>query len=159
VEEVHRQLAAKIPEQRGTAIVHGDYRLDNVVVADDGTVRAVLDWEICTLGDAMADLGLLMVYWTEPGDPAALVGVTPTAMPGFPRRSELVDWYATASNRQVDDLPYFMAFGYWKLACILQGVYARYAAGAAAGDRTSVDAFATSVVELAERAHDVLAGR
>jgi len=159
VEEVHDQLAASIPAQHGTAIVHGDYRLDNVVVDTAGDVRAVLDWEICTLGDAMADVGLLMVYWTEPGDPAALVGVTPTAMPGFPRRAELIDWYASASGRAVDDLPYYMAFGYWKLACILQGVYARYAAGAAAGDRSSVDAFATSVVELAERARAVLADR
>lgn len=159
VEAVHARLAATVPTQHGSAIVHGDYRLDNVVVGDDGTVRAVLDWEICTLGDPLADLGLLMVYWTEPGDEAALLGVTPTAMPGFPTRGELIDWYAAASGRDVGDLAYYTAFGYWKLACILQGVYARYVGGAAAGDRSSVDGFAHSVVQLAERADAVLDGR
>lgn len=159
VEAVHARLAAAVPEQRGSAIVHGDYRLDNVVVGADGSVRAVLDWEICTLGDPLADLGLLMVYWTEPGDEAALLGVTPTALPGFPTRDQLVSWYAAASGRDVGDLVYFIAFGYWKLACILQGVYARYVGGAAAGDRSSVDGFAASVVQLAERAAAVLDGR
>jgi len=159
VESVHDTLAATVPEQRTTSIVHGDYRLDNVIVADDGTVRAVLDWEICTLGDPMADLGLLMVYWTEPGDTAALAGVSPTALPGFPSRAELVEQYAAVSGRDVSALPYFVAFGYWKLACILQGVYARYVGGAAAGDRSSVDTFATSVVDLARRATDILAER
>jgi aminoglycoside phosphotransferase (APT) family kinase protein len=159
VEEVHDALAAAVPPQRSTAIVHGDYRLDNAMVAPDGRVRAVLDWEICTLGDPLADLGLLMVYWTEPGDEAALAGVTPTAMPGFATRAELIDWYRAATGRSVDDLPYFVAFGYWKLACILQGVVARYVAGAAAGDRSSIDAFDDSVVALATRARDVLAAR
>ena len=159
VEQVHDRLAASVPAQQGTAIVHGDYRLDNVVVGDDGSVRAVLDWEICTLGDALADLGLLMVYWTEPGDPAALAGVTPTAMAGFPSRREIMDRYAGASGRDIGDLDFYVAFGYWKLACILQGVYARYVGGAAAGDRSSVGEFARSVVDLAERASAVLDGR
>ncbi len=159
VEQVHDRLAASVPAQQGTAIVHGDYRLDNVVVGDDGSVLAVLDWEICTLGDALADLGLLMVYWTEPGDDAALAGVTPTAMPGFPSRREIVERYAAASGRDLGALDFYVAFGYWKLACILQGVYARYVGGAAAGDRSSVDAYARSVVDLAERASTVLDGR
>ncbi len=149
---VHQRLAATVPEQLGTSIVHGDYRLDNTVLGDDGTVRAVLDWEICTLGDPLADVGLLMVYWTEPGDTAALTGVAPTALPGFPRRKEVRDRYAAASGRDVGALDFYVAFGYWKLACILQGVYARYVGGAAAGDRSSVDGFATSVVQLAEQA-------
>lgn len=159
VEAAHDTLARTIPEQVGAAIVHGDYRLDNVILDDHGEVLAVLDWEICTLGDPLADLGLLMVYWTEPGDEAALMGVTPTAVPGFPTRAELVERYVAASGRDVADLQYYVAFGYWKLACILQGVYARYAGGASAGDQSSVDGFATSIVELAERANAVLAGR
>jgi aminoglycoside phosphotransferase (APT) family kinase protein len=89
ISSVHDRLAADIPPQVGTAIVHGDYRLDNTVLGSDGTVRAVLDWEICTLGDPLADLGLLMVYWTEAGDEAALLGVTPTTVAGFPRRAEI----------------------------------------------------------------------
>ncbi|HTZ10613.1 MAG TPA: phosphotransferase family protein [Acidimicrobiales bacterium] len=149
---VHERLAAAVPEQRGVSVVHGDYRLDNTVLDTDGTVRAVLDWEICTLGDPLADLGLLMVYWTDPGDEAALVGVTPTTVPGFPDRATMRDRYAAASGRDVAALDYYVAFGYWKLACILQGVYARYVGGAAAGDRSSVDDYGRSVVRLAELA-------
>jgi len=152
VDTVHDQLAARVPPQVGTAIVHGDFRLDNTVLAPDGTVRAVLDWEICTLGDPLADVGLLMVYWTEPEDDAALVGLTPTTAPGFATKAELRARYAEASGRDLEHLDYYVAFGYWKLACIVQGVYARYAGGAAAGDRSSVDGFAHSVVTLAEMA-------
>ncbi len=156
VNAVHDRLAATIPAQRGAAIVHGDFRLDNTVLAPDGSVRAVLDWEICTLGDPLADVGLLMVYWTEPGDDAALVGLTPTTAPGFVTRQEIQDAYASASGRDLEHLGYYTAFGYWKLACIVQGVYARYAGGAAAGDRSSVDGFARSVVTLAEMASRAL---
>jgi aminoglycoside phosphotransferase (APT) family kinase protein len=156
VSQVHDRLAASIPPQRGAAIVHGDYRLDNTVLAPDGTVRAVLDWEICTLGDPLADMGLLMVYWTEAGDEAAIVGVTPTAVPGFPSRQEMQRRYERASGRDLERLNYYVAFGYWKLACILQGVYARYVGGAAAGDRSGVEGFAASVVRLAEMAERTL---
>jgi aminoglycoside phosphotransferase (APT) family kinase protein len=156
VSTVAERLGSDIPPQQGTAIVHGDYRLDNTVLGDDGTVRAVLDWEICTLGDPLADLGLLMVYWTEPGDEAALIGVSPTAAPGFSSRAAVRARYQEASERDLSRLDFYVAFGYWKLACILQGVYARYAGGAAAGDRSSVDGFAHSVVRLAERALETL---
>jgi aminoglycoside phosphotransferase (APT) family kinase protein len=159
VDDVHRRLAADIPPQRASTIVHGDFRLDNTVLGDDGTVRAVLDWEICTLGDPLADVGLLMVYWTEPGDTAALVGVTPTTAPGFPSRAEMRRVYAERSGRDLSDLDYYVAFGYWKLACILQGVYARYVGGAAAGDRSSVEGFRRSVVSLAETARSTLEAR
>ena len=67
VHQVHAQLSAAIPPQQGAAIVHGDYRLDNCMLGDDGSIAAVLDWEICTLGDPLADVGLLWVYWTDPG--------------------------------------------------------------------------------------------
>jgi aminoglycoside phosphotransferase (APT) family kinase protein len=153
---VHDKLAADVPEQQDVAVVHGDFRLDNTVLGDDGSVRAVLDWEICTLGDPLADVGLLMVYWTEPGDVAALVGVTPTTMPGFASRAEVRSWYEARSGRDLSRLDFYVAFGYWKLACILQGVYARYVGGAAAGDRSSVDGFAHSVVTLAEAALSTL---
>jgi len=152
VRAVHDRLAAAVPPQHGVSIVHGDYRLDNTVLGPDGTVRAVLDWEICTLGDPLADLGLLMVYWTDPGDEAALVGVTATTVPGFPDRGTMRARYAAASGRDISSLGFYVAFGYWKLACILQGVYARYVGGAAAGDRSSVDDFGRSVVRLAELA-------
>lgn len=130
VEKVAKLLAERIPAQVGTAIVHGDYRLDNCMLASDGTVAAVLDWEICTLGDPMADLGLLCVYWTDPGDDAVLPQATPTALEGFPTKAEIIERYAAASGRDISELDYYIAFGFWKLTCIIAGVYARYAGGA-----------------------------
>jgi aminoglycoside phosphotransferase (APT) family kinase protein len=153
VDRVHELLATRIPEQQGVAIVHGDYRLDNTVLDDKGNVVAILDWEICTLGDPLADLGLLSVYWAEPEDgDQALIGVAPTTLPGFARRAQLLSRYAEASGRDVSQVPYYRAFGIWKLACILQGVHVRYAGGAAAGDRSGVDQFAAHVGHLGERA-------
>lgn len=153
IDEVHAALASRVPEQQGVAIVHGDYRLDNTVLNAAGDVAAILDWEICTLGDPLADLGLLMVYWAEPGDgSAALVGVAPTALDGFATRAQLLERYAAASGRDVSQVPFYRAFGFWKLACILQGVYVRYAGGAAAGDRSGVDSFAEHVGLLGRQA-------
>jgi aminoglycoside phosphotransferase (APT) family kinase protein len=159
VHAAHDRLAARVPEQSETTIVHGDYRLDNLVIGSDGRVRAVLDWEICTLGDPLADLGLLMVYWTEPGEQEMLAGVTATAVEGIPRRSEMVDRYAEASGRPLGGLDFYIAFGYWKLACILQGVFHRYSGGAAAGDRSSMEGVGTLVCRLATMAIGVLDGR
>jgi aminoglycoside phosphotransferase (APT) family kinase protein len=154
LDEVHRRLAAAVPAQVGPArVVHGDYRLDNVVLSPAGRVLAVLDWELCTLGDPLADLGLLLVYWAEPGDTELPLGTAPTTLPGFPARAELADAYAARSGRAVDELDYYQAFGYWKLAVILEGVYARYAAGAyGQGDDQTWRAFADTVVQLADRA-------
>ena len=107
-----------------------------MVLDDAGGVRAVLDWEICTLGDPMADVGMLMVYWTDPDDAAvALLDGGATTAPGFSRRDQVLAAYADASGRDVSKIDYYAAFGYWKLACILQGVYARYIAGAGVGRR------------------------
>ncbi|HLH27264.1 MAG TPA: phosphotransferase family protein, partial [Acidimicrobiales bacterium] len=152
VDRVHELLCARIPEQQATAIVHGDYRLDNTVLDDAGEVLAILDWEICTLGDPLADLGLLLVYWAEPGDEASLVGVAPTTLPGFCTRAELLDRYARSSGLDVSGIAYYRAFGFWKLACILQGVHVRYASGAPAGDRSGAESFADHVGRLGERA-------
>ena len=155
VDEVHDFLSARIPEQGPASIVHGDYRLDNTMLGDDGTIRAVLDWEICTLGDPMADLGLLMVYWAEAGDTQSALGVSPTALPGFLTRAELSSRYAGRTGRDISALPFYIAFGYWKLACILEGVFARYEGGAMGGDREGIGGFGgqiDSLVEAARRA-------
>jgi aminoglycoside phosphotransferase (APT) family kinase protein len=153
INHVHRVLAAQVPQQQGVGIVHGDYRLDNTVLGDDGTVKAILDWEISTLGDPLADLGLLLVYWTETEDiEASLVGVGSTRLPGFATRAELETRYSILSDRDLSAISYYKAFGFWKLACILQGVYARYAGGAGAGDRSNTDTFPLQVNRLAERA-------
>ena len=156
IDEVHSELAARIPPQGPAAIVHGDYRLDNTMLGDDGNVKAVLDWEICTLGDPLADIGLLMVYWSEPADAYAPLGAAPTTLAGFFSRAELQERYARRSGRDLSELPFYVAFGYWKLACILEGVYARYAGGAKGGDRTDHTAFGGQVTRLAEAARDAL---
>jgi len=131
VDQVGARLAARIPPQGPATIVHGDYRLDNVILSPaDGSVRAVLDWELCPLGDPLADIGLLLVYWTEPGDPLEPLRDPPTTLPGFPSRATLAAAYVAASGRDLSDLDYYLAFGYWKLAVILEGVHARSAAGA-----------------------------
>jgi aminoglycoside phosphotransferase (APT) family kinase protein len=159
VERVSDELARRIPKQQRTSIVHGDYRMDNVVLADDGRVRAILDWEICTLGDPLADLGLLMDYWADRDDAmGALIGVSPTTAVGFSTRAQVRERYAEVSDLDTSGIDYYVAFGYWKLACILQGVYARYVAGAGAGDTGSVDAFPAQVGRLFEMAEQSLEG-
>lgn len=130
VDEVHDELLRRIPEQGPATLVHGDYRLDNCMVNDDGDVVAVLDWEICTLGDPLADLGLLMVYWNGPhDDPSAWTG-SATTVEGFYDRHELAQRYGEVSGRDLSHLDVYVAFAFWKLACILEGVYARYLGGA-----------------------------
>jgi aminoglycoside phosphotransferase (APT) family kinase protein len=157
VDEMHDFLAARIPEQGPAAIVHGDYRLDNTMFGDDGKVIAVLDWEICTLGDPLADVGLLMVYWTDRADETSALGTAPTTAPGFPTREELRTRYAARSGRDVSNLDFYVAFGYWKLACILEGVYSRYAGGAMGGDRAGFEGFAMQVEALAQASKDAAA--
>ena len=152
IDEVHRILSADIPEQGPAAIVHGDYRLDNCMVGDDGEVVAVLDWELCTLGDPLADVGLLMVYWSEPGDASPTVGA-PTAADGMRTRQEMLDRYAEVSGRDLSKIDYYVAFGYWKLACIVEGVYARYIGGSmGTRDTSDFDAFKHQVEALAAQA-------
>ncbi|HUQ40696.1 MAG TPA: phosphotransferase family protein [Acidimicrobiales bacterium] len=152
MDDVFAFLSSHVPEQQGAAIVHGDYRLDNTMLGDDGQVKAVLDWEICTLGDPLADVGLLMVYWADPDDAHQALGLSPTTLPGFPRRSEIVRLYEARSDRDLSQLNFYVAFGYWKLACILEGVFARYSGGAMGGDRSGFEGFGEQVVRLAEQA-------
>jgi aminoglycoside phosphotransferase (APT) family kinase protein len=159
IHELHDRFSSAIPEQQGVAIVHGDYRLDNCVVGSNGDVVAVLDWELCTLGDPLADLGLLHVYWTERSDDAAAMIGAATTAPGFPSRAEIFDRYADASGRDLASLPFYVAFGYWRLACILEGVYSRYAGGVMADDAGgAVDGFANQVVALADLAAEAAEG-
>jgi aminoglycoside phosphotransferase (APT) family kinase protein len=154
---IHDQLAAHVPEQGPAAVVHGDYRLDNCIVARDGHVLAVLDWELCTLGDPLADLGQLLVYWPQPGEFSAL-GHSPTLAPGFPNREELTDRYAASTGRALEQLDFYVAFAYWKLACILEGVYARYVAGAMGGDDFDFSAYPASIAWLVAQSRQAAAG-
>ena len=153
VDEVYTKLSANIPAQVGTSIVHGDYRLDNCMLDTEGNVCAVLDWEICTLGDPLADLGLLWVYWTDPGTDAALPQASPTALEGFRRKDEVLERYANRSGRDLSGIEFYISFGYWKLTCIIAGVFARYAAGAMGDtDDRQVQGFADMVAALADLA-------
>ena len=123
------------PVSQGSGIVHGDYRLDNVIYAamDPGRIAAVLDWELSTLGDPLTDLGMLLLFWRHPGEPAIslIPGVTHHA--GFPNRTELINRYAESSPLDLDNLGFYEAFAHYKFAVIAQGVAARGRAGAMGG--------------------------
>jgi aminoglycoside phosphotransferase (APT) family kinase protein len=134
VDRAYERLLARVPEQGPATIVHGDYRLDNSMVDEHGDVVAVLDWEICTLGDPLADVGLLQVYWNGPNDAEGAWSGTATSAPGFWDRRQLAERYAEVSGRDLSQLDFYVAFAFWKLACIIEGVYSRYLGGAL-GDR------------------------
>jgi aminoglycoside phosphotransferase (APT) family kinase protein len=153
IDAVHEELAARIPEQGPATIVHGDYRLDNMILTSEGEVAAVVDWELCTLGDPLADVGLLMVYWPEAGEEGISLGQPATMAPGFPSRAELRARYAERSGRDLAELDFFVALGYWKLAIILEGVYARYAAGQYGKVDPGIAEFARLVERLADAAN------
>jgi len=157
VDRVHDELLKRIPQQGAATLVHGDYRLDNCMMSSSGDVVAVLDWEICTLGDPLADLGLLMVYWTGPeDDPSAWAGQS-TTIEGFYNRSDLATRYAQVSGRDVSHIDFYVAFAFWKLACILEGVYARYLGGAL-GERSAeeLEPFNQQVLAAAANAEMIL---
>ena len=155
VEEVAERLARDIPPQLRTSIVHGDYRLDNTIVGpEDGQVRAVLDWELCTLGDPLADVGMLLMYWTEPGDEFSPLFWAPTTAPGFPGRKDVATRYAAASGRDLGEIDYYVALALWKAAVILEGVYARYASGAYGETDDSWRHFDEVIPRLAKAAAD-----
>jgi aminoglycoside phosphotransferase (APT) family kinase protein len=160
IDSVADELSAKIPTQQRVSVVHGDYRLDNTVLDKTGRVRAILDWEICTLGDPIADLGMLLVYWVEPTDPLdSLQGVAPTTARGFATRDQVLNAYASHSSLDLSHFAYYQAFSYWKLACIMQGVFARYSAGAAGGDQGSVAEYPAHILMLAQSAKMTLGGK
>jgi aminoglycoside phosphotransferase (APT) family kinase protein len=130
IDEVVRLLSSKVPQQQGVVIAHGDFRFGNVLInVQNGRIAAVLDWELCTLGDPLADLGYIGVYWSD-GPSSALRANDPTPAGGFAKYQDLVDRYAKTTGRDVTNIEFYRAFAYWKLACIVEGVYARYLGGA-----------------------------
>lgn len=134
LEQVGDWLHAQQPPEQRTTIVHGDYKLDNVMFATKPPARLVtiLDWEMSTLGDPLADLGWMISFWREPGDPTEDVLARTsrvTELPGFHRRAELVERYAAATDRDVSHLSWYQVLAIWKLAILLEGSYARHLAG------------------------------
>ena len=132
-------LAANVPESPDPTIIHNDYKLNNLVLSpgDLTEVRAVLDWEMATVGDPLFDLAVSLSYWVEPDDPDDLKAVMPTvtATPGFMTRKEIIDRYAEKSGRDLSEMHWYVVFGYFKLAGILQQIFARWKAGQTRDER------------------------
>ncbi|KAA9157753.1 phosphotransferase family protein [Amycolatopsis acidicola] len=145
------RLARLMPRQQRTALLHGDFRLDNVVLSETGGVRAVLDWELSTQGDPLADLGWLMLYW-QPEQRLAAVLPSGSELPGFPAAADLTARYAAGSGLDLTDLPYYIAFAAWRLAVITLGVASRYRRGGRAGSELAVDELTDDAHVLAESA-------
>ncbi len=155
--DLHERFVADIPPQQGAGIVHGDYRLDNCMMAADGTVAAVLDWELCTLGDVLADVAGMAMWWGD--DPAARgrIADVPTRAEGFGSRVDMLERYALHSDRDVSDLPWYVAFQHWRLAAISEGVRVRFAAGAMGDQEGTANSDAlTAVDSLIETADRIL---
>ena len=151
---LHARLVAEIPEQGPTRVVHGDYGVHNVMIDDSGEVAAVLDWEIGTLGDPLADFAYALNAWTEPTDGPEAASVAPTALTGFATRAELVEEYAARTGADLTSLGYYRSFNAFKTACIVHGVYARYRLGMKSTDGVDMpglfDRIVTSI-DLAEQ--------
>lgn len=133
MEQVGTWLARRMPADRGQALIHNDYKFDNIVLdpADPRRVTGVLDWEMATVGDPVMDLGTTLGYWVQEGDPGALqVGrFGPTTLPGSMTRAEIVDRYHGRTGYDVSGIGYYYVYALWKLAIVLQQIYFRYAKG------------------------------
>lgn len=155
--ELHEMLVNNIPEQGPGRIVHGDYGPHNALFAPDGTIDAVLDWELSTLGDPYADFTYSINAWVGPGDPGVYNDDPPTALPGFPSRQELIDRYAAATSIDLSLLPYYRTFNYFKTAGILIGVYARYKAGQKSTEGVDVDEVYNNITSAVNSAVEMAA--
>jgi aminoglycoside phosphotransferase (APT) family kinase protein len=152
IDEVATVLRTKIPAQHGVSIAHGDFRFGNCLTdVRQGRIAAVLDWELCTLGDPLADVGYLGVYWFD-GEAANVRSNDPTPAGGFPRYAELLERYAARTGRDLSGIDYYVAFSCWRLAVISEGVYARYLHGAMGDQLVDIEQFKVGVDGLAERA-------
>jgi aminoglycoside phosphotransferase (APT) family kinase protein len=158
IDEVELRLRDHVPPQTTAAIVHGDYRFGNCLTdVDHGRIAAVLDWELCTLGDPLADVGYLLIYWSDKDHPARRAN-DPTAAGGFLSRQEVLDRYHAATGRDLSGIDFYIAFSSWRLAVIGEGVMARYIAGVMGDDpfdvtsmREGTDTLAASALEAARR--------
>lgn len=130
MERLHAWLVDHRPAPSPRVIVHGDFRLGNMILSPDGDLRAILDWELCSLGEPMADLSYLLRSWVQPGEATGPHLIPPTVAGGFCERAELAAWYQELSSRSCADLDYWMAFNAWRSAAISEGVLRRYIDGA-----------------------------
>lgn len=153
--EVRDLLSARLPPQRWTGLVHGDFRPGNMIIGHDGVIAAVLDWELCTVGDVLADLGWLVAWWRADGT----FGWGPSRLPGFLDGATLARLYGETSGRDVSELPFFEAFALWRLGCISHGIHYRYRSGAMDNPDEPLEVLKQRPRELAALARDVLLGR
>ncbi len=160
VTAVARWLAERVPVPTDATLVHGDLKLDNVMLdaADPGRVVAVLDWEMCTTGDPLVDLGLLLCYWSEAGDPYARREsiVQLTSQPGYLSRAELVERYAARTGRDVSRIAFYEVFALYKVAVVVQQIYIRWKRGQTRDERFAgfgqrAEALAQAALDLAEK--------
>lgn len=133
MESLARWLTDNMPPDSGAALIHNDYKYDNLSLNPDnlGDVIAVLDWEMATLGDPLMDLGTSLGYWMDPDDPPEFkqMQLSPTTLPGNPSRAEVAEIYARKSGRNIDQIVFYYAYGLYKIAVIVQQIYARYKSG------------------------------
>ena len=156
VEEVGSWLAANIPDSPPATIVHGDYRLGNTMFASVSPARlvAILDWEMATIGDPLADVGYMMIHWTRPGDAVGRFNLhSVTTLPGFPDRHELIERYEQRSGRSMQALNWYVTLALWKAVVFMEGNYKRAVAGST--DDPYLKTFGEGVLELARRAVQV----
>lgn len=159
IDRLGRDLRRAMPSSESETVVHGDYKLDNVVFenADPTRLKAILDWEMSTVGDPLADVGYLTATWLERGEDDRLLGLTTaTREVGFPTRSELADRYATLSGRDLEQLSWYQGLALWKLAVLLEGSYARFLSGTA--DDPFFARLEAGVPDLAELGRRAIAG-
>jgi aminoglycoside phosphotransferase (APT) family kinase protein len=137
LKELSKRLSASIPNESAAAIIHGDYRLDNCSMNDAGDVAAVLDWEMATLGDPLADMGMLKMYWGDganAGSPSATATTPVISLPGFPTWDEAKARYAKKSGIDIENLDYYVVLAHFKLAVILEGINERFKEGGTVGE-------------------------
>ena len=158
IDELHRRLQGDRPAQIHTGLVHSDFRFGNVILGPDGAPAAVLDWELCALGDVLVDLGFLLANWDGPEDPWPNVwmAVPPTRAGGFPSRREIVARYEAATGWDVSRIHYYRAFVLWRIAIIAEGIKRRYASGAMGSKQGDLDALEQRVRDRAELAAQAL---
>jgi len=157
VHELHDLLVATVPDQGPATLVHGDYGTHNVMVGNDARIAAVVDWEIATLGDPLADFGYSLNAWLQTDDDLLDTADSPTLAPGFPDREFIINRYADKTGRDLSDLPYYQAFNRFKTACILHGVYARYKNGQKAIEPEDLQLLEGRVHNSISRAEQALA--